>query len=164
MASSDLETRVRRLEDLAAIAELKHTYAALCDDDYDADGLAELFTQDAVWDGGVLGHAEGREAIREMFSRAGERMPFAIHHVTNSRIELDGDRATGHWYLWQPCVASGGEVAADDLALWMAGRYDDEYVRDGGKWRFQRTRIQLRLLSPYDAGWASSRIAEVGDR
>lgn len=161
-AQQDLEERVRRLEDLSTLTELKHRYAALCDDDYNPDGLAALFTEDAVWDGGPLGYAEGRAGIREMFARSSERMPFAIHHVTNSSLELDGDRATGRWYLWQPCLASGGELADEAVALWMAGTYDDVYVREGGQWLIKRTHIQLRMLSPYEAGWAALRMAEVG--
>lgn len=161
MSSDGLDARVKRLEDLEALAQLKHRYAALCDDSYDADGLAQLFTEDAIWDGGAMGRAEGREAIRELFSQAAQRMPFAIHHVSNPILEIDGDRARGRWYLWQPCVAAGGQLTEDDQALWMAGRYEDRCVRRDGGWLFSRMKIELRMLSPYEAGWARLRLAEV---
>ena len=64
MDLADLERRVRALEDIEAIKQLKYRYADACDRGYDADALADLFTEDAVWDGGLFGRYEGREAIR----------------------------------------------------------------------------------------------------
>ena len=156
MNEGDLAARVRRLEDIETLKQMKHRYAELCDEDYDADGLAALFTEDAVWDGGRLGRFEGREAIRQFFAEADKIVPFAIHHVTNPIIEIDGDRATGRWYLWQPCVFAEG-----DQALWMAARYSDRYRREDGVWRFEHVQITLRMLSPYETGWAGLRMMEV---
>jgi ketosteroid isomerase-like protein len=156
MSEKTLEERIQRLEDIEALKLLKGRYARYCDEGYDAERLAPLFAEDAVWDGGVLGRFEGREGIRAFFEGASEVMPFAIHHVTNPVLEINGDRATGHWYLWQPCVHAAGEQA-----LWMAGRYDDEYRREDGDWRFAHVKIDLRMLSPYEAGWSQARMIEV---
>lgn len=156
MSTNDLESRLRRLEDFEAIRQLKHRYASLCDDGYDAARLAPLFTEDAVWDGGVLGRFEGREAIRRFFESCSKIVPFAIHQVSNEILEVDGDRATGRWYLWEPLVFAQG-----DQALWMAARYDDRYRRASGTWRFERVTIDLRMLSPYEQGFAKVRITEV---
>jgi len=156
MSTTDIERRLRRLEDLEAIRQLKHRYAAYCDDGYDAERLAPLFVEDAVWNGGVLGRFEGREAIRRFFVSCSKLVPFAIHQVTNELLEIDGDRATGRWYLWEPIVFAKG-----DQALWMAARYDDRYRRVHGTWLFETVTIELRLLSPYEQGFAKVRIAEV---
>jgi hypothetical protein len=40
-----IERRLQALEDAEAIRNLKARYAALCDRQYDADGIATLFTQ-----------------------------------------------------------------------------------------------------------------------
>jgi hypothetical protein len=156
MSERTLEERIRRLEDVEALKLLKSRYAAYCDEGYDPDRLAPLFTQDAIWDGGVLGRAEGRDAIRAFFAIASKMMPFAIHHVTNAAIEIDGDRATGHWHLWQPCVHAAG-----DQALWIAGRYHDEYRREDGEWRFAKVTIHPNMISPYETGWSRARVIEV---
>lgn len=156
MSDANLEARVRRLEDIEALKQLKARYAAYCDADYDADRLAPLFTADAVWDGGAMGRYEGREAIRAFFASASRAVPFAIHHVSNPILEIDGDRATGRWYLWQPCTFAQG-----DQALWMAGRYDDVYRRESDGWRFAHVTVELRMLSPYEAGWARTPMIEV---
>lgn len=73
-----MERRLQALEDAEAIRNLKARYAALCDDNYDADGIAALFTEDATWDSPGLGRFEGREAIRGFFRRAAGIFSFAI--------------------------------------------------------------------------------------
>ena len=97
-----LERRIRRLEDLEEIKQLKARYAAYCDANYDADALAALFTADAVWDGGMLGRSEGREAIRQFFRGSSQRISFAIHNILSPIIEITGDTATGTWYSCKP--------------------------------------------------------------
>ena len=46
--TTDLETRLRRLEDIEAIRVLKARYCERCDDGYDVAALMPLFTEDAV--------------------------------------------------------------------------------------------------------------------
>ena len=43
----ELENRVRAVEDTDAIRNLKARYAAYCDDNYNPDGIAEMFVEDA---------------------------------------------------------------------------------------------------------------------
>lgn len=154
MPEADLAQRIQVLEDIEEIKRLKHRYCGLCDDQYDADALAELFTEDAVWDGQERGRNEGREAIRQFFQRAPQRLPFAIHMVMNPIIEVDGDRATGVWYLFQPCTYADGH-----RAVWGSARYDEEYVRVNGRWMFQNLRLTSHFWTPFEQGWAKTRFA-----
>ena len=94
MSLEDIERRLRALEDLEEIKSLKARYCAYCDDNYDADKIASLFVEDAIWDGGIRGKAEGRDEIRNFFINASGRLPFAIHMVMNPIIEVNGDTAT----------------------------------------------------------------------
>ena len=64
MSLENLEKRIKVLEDIEDIKRLKRRYCLYCDDSYDADALADLFTEDAVWDGGIRGKSEGREEDR----------------------------------------------------------------------------------------------------
>ena len=154
MADS-LEARVRRLEDLESIRKLKYVYCNLCDDGYPPDALAALFTEDAVWDGGLLGKAEGNAQIRRFFAACSKTVSFAVHHVINPILEVEGDTATGLWLLWQPVV-----FARADRAAWLVARYHDRYVRVGAEWRFAHVRVETRALSPYEDGFAKVRIGE----
>ena len=154
MNLEDLERRLRVLEDIEAIKKLKARYCAYCDNNYDADGIAALFTEDAVWDGGKFGRYEGREAIRTFFRGAPRIFPFAIHQVMNPIIEVEGEQAKGQWYLFQPATLAEG-----NQAVWLAARYEEEYVKVESEWKFKRLKVFPSFLTPYDQGWVKKRFA-----
>src|SRR5689334_24674262 len=88
-----IERRLQALEDAESIRNLKARYAALCDNNYDADGIAALFAEDATWESPGLGGFEGRDAIRRFFQGAAGIFSFAIHYSLNGQIYVDGDTA-----------------------------------------------------------------------
>jgi hypothetical protein len=147
----DLALRLANLEDLEAIRALKIRYARFCDDNYDPDGIASLFVDDGVWDGGELfGRRQGVEEIREHFRGAPSRIPWALHFTLAPEITLDGGpgpqrRALGTWYLWQPCTRRS--AAGTEREAWLAGSYDDRYVKVDGQWKFELVVVQARWLS-----------------
>jgi hypothetical protein len=152
MNLEELEQRLRALEDIEAIKKLKARYCAHCDNNYDADGIASLFTKEAVWDGGSFGKHEGQEAIRIFFRGAPQIFPFAIHQVMNPIIEVKGEQATGSWYLFQPATLAEG-----DQAVWLAARYEEEYVKMGGEWKFKHLKVFPSFLTPYEQGWVKKK-------
>ena len=147
-----LEKRVQALEDVNAIRNLKAQYAAYCDDHYNPDGIAALFTADAVWESQGLGRFEGREAIREFFRGASQIFTFAIHYSLNGQIEVHGDSARAQWYLFMPCTLGEG-----NRAMWRAGIDREEYVRVNGEWKFKRKTSAPLFHSPFEEGWAKTR-------
>lgn len=147
-----LEKRLRALEDTNAIRNLKARYAAYCDDQYDPDGIAGLFTEDAVWESPSLGRFEGREAIRTFFRGASKIFTFAIHYSLNSQIEVEGDRARAQWFLFMPCTVSAG-----NRAMWRAGIDREEYVRVGEEWKFKHKSSTPLMNTPFEEGWAKTR-------
>ena len=149
-----LEARIQTLEDTNAIRNLKARYAELCDDNYNPDGIAALFVEDAVWDSGPLGHFEGREAIREFFRGASRIFTLANPYSLNSQIEVTGDTARAKWYLFMPCSVSDG-----DQAMWRAGIDEEEYVRMNGHWMF-KSKVSTGLFNtPFGSGWNKVRFA-----
>ena len=154
-----IEERLLRLEDESEIKVLKAKYCEHCDNSYDADGIASLFVEQGLWDGAFMGRFEGREEIRAHFKGVTEVMGFAIHHVMNPIIEIDGNKAKGQWYLWQPCV--GGRK---QRGLWFAARYRETYIRTDEGWRFKEMIIYPKMYAPYDGGWAESRFITGGER
>jgi hypothetical protein len=149
---AQLEQRVQALEDVNAIRHLKARYAAYCDDQYNPDGIAALFTEDAVWESQGLGRFEGRDAIREFFRGASQLFPFAIHYSLNGQIDVQGDTARAQWYLFMPCTLGEG-----NRAMWRAGIDHEEYVRVEGEWKFTRKTSAPLFHTPFEEGWAKTR-------
>lgn len=152
---SDLEARIRRLEDIETIKQLKARYCAACDDGYDPDRLASLFTEDALWDGGnTFGVAQGRDAIHRHFAGASARVTIARHQVMNPIIDIEDDSATGHWLLFQPCTNANRD---GEQAVWLAATYADRYARIEGEWLISATVIEVAFFTPFDRGWVDQR-------
>lgn len=138
-----LEARLAALEAQDEIRRLIVNYGRFLDGrDYAA--YADLFAEDGVWTGG-FGTFEGRDAIARMLSDnlgarapAGPREPLSsLHLVSNELIEVDaasgGDRAraVSKWFF----INAGADGAPRML---LAGRYEDDFVREGGRWLIAR--------------------------
>ena len=153
---ADLESRIQRLEDIEEIKQLKAKYCRFCDQGYDPDGIASLFTENGVWDGGrTFGVAQGRDAIRRHFEGAGTRISIARHQVMNPIIEIADQTATGHWLLFQPCTD-----ASNGGAVWLAATYEDQYVKQEDVWMISRLSIEVAFFSPYEKGWAEQQFLD----
>jgi ketosteroid isomerase-like protein len=157
MDLTDLERRNRTLEDIEAVKQLKYRYADACDRGYDADTLADLFTEDAIWEGDLFGRHEGRDAIREFFRGVSIDIPFARHFMINPIISVNGDEATGEWYLFQTCTFAEGNTP-----ILGAARYADRYRRVDGTWKFRNLQLISTFWTPYDEGWVKRPFVQEG--
>ena len=88
MTELTLEQQVARLVAIEDIKQMKAQYCAYADHGYDPEGMASLFTEDAIWDGGDFGRFEGVDAIKEFFSKISSDIVFAIHPVMLSLIHI----------------------------------------------------------------------------
>jgi uncharacterized protein (TIGR02246 family) len=145
---TSLEERLQRLEDLEEIRGLLEEYAR-CLDAGDHAAYAQLFTEDGELHA-QLGEAKGREAIRDLLDARlkGDRPAprTAFHQIGNATIEVDGDRATSR-VLWAYVTHDDGGYPL----ILQLGHYDDQLVRDGGRWRFARRTISRDFgFSPLD--------------
>lgn len=144
-----LEQRIQVLEDIESIRKLKAMYCAACDDNHNPDKLGPLFAQDATWEATVMGKAEGREAIKAFLAAVGTsgRIRNSAHHAINPIIDVDGDRATGHWRLIMLYTENlgAGEVRYQRIIGW----YRESYVRTAEGWKFQTLFCQVEESAPY---------------
>jgi hypothetical protein len=142
MNMAELEQRITRLEDIEAIKQLKALYCDICDDMHNPDRIASVFAEDAIWESDDFGKAEGHDAICELFRGFQKMFSFSQHNIMNPRIEINGNRATGIWYIMGPWTHS-----EDDKKIWMTARYDDDYVKIDGEWKYQHLRAAVRMVA-----------------
>lgn len=135
---SDYERRLRALEDINAIKELKARYWRAVDFKR-PDEVEACFLPDAVIDYEGLPRYETRDDFLAIV-RLGVARPavFDVHHGLNPVIELTGaDSARGVW----DCLYHGID-AADRLITIQNGAYEDEYARREGRWFIKSTRMR----------------------
>lgn len=142
MDTAELEKRVTELEDIEAIKQLKALYCDICDDLHNPDRIASVFAPDGIWEGGDFGQAKGHQEIEKLFGDFRDRFSFSQHNIMNPRITIDGNRAKAVWYILGPWTET-----ANDKEIWMAARYDDDYVKIDGSWKYQHLRVTLRMVA-----------------
>lgn len=154
MTAPSLESRIARLEAIEDIRKLKALYCTYCDENYNPDKLATLFTEDAIWHAAHRGRMQGRDAIRNFFAGISAKIGFAAHLVLNDNIEVDGDRGTGRWRM---VMASMEDFNGTERAVWALGDYDEVYVREAGLWRIKSLFVTIDLLDPSTGRWTRRR-------
>lgn len=140
MEMSELEKRITRLEDIEAIKQLKARYCHICDDTHNPETIASVFAEDGIWESDDFGRAQGHRDIRALFSSFRELFTFSQHNISNPVIQVKDTHATGIWYIMGPWT-----IAENNKEIWMAARYDDDYVKINGEWKYQHLRVDLRM-------------------
>ena len=152
---TELEAKIRYLTDLEEIRMLKYRYCRFNDGGWQGQPLShqgpshELFTEDGVWDGSPLVVARGRDEIRRVFDEFA-KMQLAYHAVMNPIIEVDGDRAWGHWHL------IGAGLPGDGGSILGVSAYEDEYVRTAEGWRIKLMKVIWGRRTVLGDDWAEA--------
>jgi hypothetical protein len=137
---SDLEQRLRAVEDRLAIGELVARYGHAVDD-RDFETLGRLFASDAFVEH-ALGRSTGRAAVLDFYrERLGGFGP-TYHYPHSLVVELlSADEASG-------VVAAHAELAIGGETVVAGFRYHDRYVREDGAWRFRERVIRFLYVVP----------------
>ncbi len=149
MSARSSEARLRRLEDIEEIKQLKARYCAACDDAHNPDSLGPLFAPDAVWEATGVGRAEGRDAIKALLGGIGRAGTIrnSAHHAINPIIDVDGDLASGHWRLIM--LYTGYRRDGSLQYRRIIGWYREQYVRIDDHWCFQHLLCQVEEHAAY---------------
>ena len=151
---ADLERRLDRLDDEAALVRLQHQYGYLRDR-HDWDALVALFAEQGRFEPGLQGVYVGKASIRRALEQFGDAP------LPEGQID--------HRTLFQTyvSVAPDGQSAAarvDELGLqgtpgvsaqWTQGIYENSFVRENGEWRIASLHYYPRLITDYDLGWGA---------
>lgn len=131
-----IEARVRLIEDQLAIERLLKEYGRTLDG-RDFAAYAALFAREGEWKGALgtyRGPAAIQAAMEKIFTDAAADIPKGrnFHVMSNFIIHVQGNRATARsTFIFYKMNGNVPEAA-------VAGRYEDELVRENGAWRFQR--------------------------
>ena len=146
----ELEREITELRDIEAIKQLKAEYCDICDDAHDPDRIVGIFSEDCVWEGEGVAIARGHAELRRLFEDFARQVSFSQHNVFNPRITVHGNEAHGSWYLLGPFTFREG-----NRQLWIAVRYEEDYVKVDGQWKIKYLRGIGRMAAPYEEGWES---------
>jgi len=142
-AVAELQLRLRRLDAIREIEQLKYRYWRACDHK-DPSAFRDCFVESgADLDYGVLGRFSDREALVQVFSQIalaradGRWLVHDVHHGKHPSVELlDDQTATGQWTLSFMQLRP-----AEGVMLQSAMEYRDRYVIENGCWRIQGSQV-----------------------
>lgn len=148
-ADASVEERLHVLEAKEAIRALLFSYGRYVDD-RNWEAFADLFAADGgTWDGG-MGVARGRDEIIAMMSSSIGTQPNAgaggglsnVHLLGNEIITVDGDTGTSlSKWVFVMTADNGPDVV-------YVGRYEDEFVRENGTWKFKLRTVTGDITRP----------------
>lgn len=102
----------------------------------DAADWGDCWAEDARWT--LMGtEVAGRAAIVGLWSQAMAGFKFVAFFAQPGVIAVIGDSATGRVWTHEVLEAADGTVSRP------IGRYDDDYVRTAGGWRFAARRYEM---------------------
>lgn len=124
------------MSDLSAVAEIKQLkYRYLrCVDMHLWDELGETLAEDVSASYGKRLSFDSRDAVVRGLAEQMTDDVVTEHRVSHPEITVDGDTATGRWYLQDRVI-----VPAFNTMIFGAAFYDDAYVRVDGRWLIART-------------------------
>jgi len=132
-----LERRVQALEAQQQIGRILIEYGLFLDG-RDYARYSRLFARDGEWVGG-FGRFRGPAAIQAMLEKQLGKAPpgfvnkTSYHLMSGPIVTVTGDTATAtSRYLFVTATPEGRPAPA------IAGRYVDDFVREGGAWKIRR--------------------------
>lgn len=128
-------------EDRLAIRELIDSYADAVTRN-DGAAWASTWAEDGEWsvpDGtGQTLTARGRDAILELWTQAMTQFSGVVFQAWPGAIVIDGARADVRSYTCETYVSEAGPTT-------LRGAYEDECVKQDGRWLFRRRAFALLL-------------------
>tara|TARA_B100000029_G_scaffold515716_1_gene624177 strand:- start:21886 stop:22365 length:480 start_codon:yes stop_codon:yes gene_type:complete len=133
---SDIEERLRILEDIQEIKNLKHTYLNACDEKDVQSMLSTFVKGQCEIDYGAVGVFDNREDLGDVFTNvACHSYMVEAHHAHNPIINIiDPNNAKGIWKLTYSLINTD-----DQFLTTLNGKYDDEYIKINDSWLICKT-------------------------
>jgi hypothetical protein len=177
MDAAEMETRISHLEDqvrtlrtlldIEEIKKLQRAYGYYLEH-WMAKEIIDLFADaddvslDFAWyEGTYLGKA----SIKRYYEGRFKTEPELFHQLMQLSpiidVSPDGKTARGRWYGCGAVAAPRGKGVGYSI---MNGEYENEYVKEGGKWKFKKIRWAMNYMIRPDRGMVSPERLAAADR
>ena len=157
-----LEDEIRCLKDIEEIKKLQRIYGYYLERWQWAE-VTELFSDrpDASVEIGDLGVYLGKKSIERFFYR--EKISPTYLHVLMQvsgvvDVDPDGKTAKGRWYGFG-CFAFDTDECVKPI--WGSGVYENEYIKENGKWKIKKLHYNRIFMSPYEDGWVKTPVIKL---
>ncbi len=156
MDVAELSRQVERLEDERAIEILQSSYGYYVDKNL-WEHVADLFAEDATLEIGGRGVFVGRKRILQYMQYLGNPAPGRLYDHTQMQpvihVAADGSAAKARW---RALIAVGEPPAT---AMLGDAIYENEYKKEGGKWKIAKLHAWFMFYTNVDEGWGKSALA-----
>jgi hypothetical protein len=169
MTLEELEAEVTRLEDIHEIENLERIYGYYFDTRRMQE-IVDLFSEDTE-SVEIESHGQflGKEGVRKMYlqavgggqarqGQAAASRPRAAGGGGTVIIQIggvitlapDGKTAKGRWHTW---LAESFPFAGVMGQYWLHGYYENEFVKENGKWLFKKLFWNTTFYTRFETGW-----------
>lgn len=140
----ELEEQLRKVQDIQEIERLQRAYGYYLEH-WMAKEIVDLFADGPdvalEWPEGKY---LGKEGVKRYFEGNERNDPEFLHQLIQLSpiitVDPDGKTAMGRWYCWGAITfPRGGGVNG----TFQSGLYENEYVKEGGRWKIKRIRWQF---------------------
>ena len=143
------------LADELALRELVARYADAVNR-RDVEAWTATWSRDGVWH--LFGRdVEGRDAVVAMWQGAMGMFDFVLQLIHSGTVDVQGDAATGRWYLSEVAHTTKGE------RLLTVGVYHDRMTREADGWCFAHRRFDVLYQGPPDLSGTVTPFPALGD-
>jgi hypothetical protein len=133
MALEEIEKRLKVIEDTEAIKRMHNEYLFYLNNCQWED-MSNCFTENAT--AHIHQPCRGKKEILNLFTEVIAKLNAGkhrdAHFAVQPVIEVNGDKAKGHWLIY----IFISDPATGNALKWIAGRYDCEYTREKDGWKF----------------------------
>lgn len=142
MTYEELEKRLKTLENLEEIKTLHREYLFYISN-LEFDKALDCFAESIEVNIANYGVRKGKEEVAKFFKEViyNNVLKSKDAHFTGQPVvSMKGEGAEGHWMFYR-------FVPPPSERRWVQGRYDCEYIKENGKWKFS----MLKLTRPWPA-------------
>ena len=135
------------------IQEIQHLAQVYADGvmQRDADIWGDTFAEQGEWHlAPGMDPVQGRDNLKAFWLSVMAGYPNVLHWVQPGIIQVDGEQATARFYVQENIKDAEGN------SFRVAGVYNDELIKENGKWKFAVRRFNTMYRGPVDMSgdWA----------